>query len=170
MTSLNILLRSEFSSKRSDQENLLRTVEEQKKKNEAEVEKLRSQITTLTATQDAKLITTNLEKQTEAITAKRGELAAKEKEIDQAEQKISEVQEKQQPVASKGFIRDILSDENGISFHRFQMFAWTIVLTVIFITKVYNDLGMPDFDATVLGLMGISGGTYIGFKLPAQPG
>jgi hypothetical protein len=32
---------------------------------------------------------------------------------------------------------------------------------------VLRDLAMPDFSAMVLGLMGISSGTYFGFKLPA---
>ena len=69
---------------------------------------------------------------------------------------------------SAGFLRDLLSDGNGYSFHRFQIFAWTIVLGVIFISSVYNRLTMPEFSATLLGLMGISSGTYIGFKFPEQ--
>ena len=69
---------------------------------------------------------------------------------------------------SKGFLRDILSDSSGYSFHRFQIFAWTIVLGIIFISSVYNNLTMPEFSATLLGLMGISSGTYIGFKFPEQ--
>jgi small-conductance mechanosensitive channel len=69
---------------------------------------------------------------------------------------------------SHGFIRDILSDSSGYSFHRFQIFAWTIVLGVIFVSSVYNELTMPEFSATLLGLMGISSGTYIGFKFPEQ--
>jgi len=69
---------------------------------------------------------------------------------------------------SKGFLRDILSDGSGYSFHRFQIFAWTIVLGIIFIASVYNKLTMPEFSATLLGLMGISSGTYIGFKFPEQ--
>ncbi|HXU08833.1 MAG TPA: hypothetical protein VN743_07530, partial [Blastocatellia bacterium] len=69
---------------------------------------------------------------------------------------------------SAGFLRDVLSDGNGYSFHRFQIFAWTIVLGVIFISSVYNGLTMPEFSATLLGLMGISSGTYIGFKFPEQ--
>jgi hypothetical protein len=69
---------------------------------------------------------------------------------------------------SKGFLRDILSDSSGYSFHRFQIFAWTIVLGIMFISSVYNNLTMPDFSATLLGLMGISSGTYIGFKFPEQ--
>jgi hypothetical protein len=69
---------------------------------------------------------------------------------------------------SKGFIRDILSDASGYSFHRFQIFAWTIVLGIIFISSVYNNLTMPEFSTTLLGLMGISSGTYIGFKFPEK--
>lgn len=71
-------------------------------------------------------------------------------------------------IVSAGFLRDILSDGSGYSFHRFQIFAWTIVLGVIFVSSVYNGLTMPEFSATLLGLMGISSGTYIGFKFPEQ--
>ncbi|HSS21376.1 MAG TPA: hypothetical protein VLL54_14975 [Pyrinomonadaceae bacterium] len=69
---------------------------------------------------------------------------------------------------SKGFLQDILGDANGYSFHRFQIFAWTIVLGIIFVSSVYNSLTMPEFSATLLGLMGLSSGTYIGFKFPEQ--
>jgi hypothetical protein len=72
------------------------------------------------------------------------------------------------PVAIKpvstSFWRDILSDENGLSFHRFQMVIWTLVLTTIFVVRVYATLSMPDFNAQLLGLTGISAGTYLGFK------
>jgi hypothetical protein len=69
---------------------------------------------------------------------------------------------------SHGFLRDILADASGYSFHRFQIFAWTIVLGIIFVSSVYNNLTMPQFSATLLGLMGLSSGTYIGFKFPEQ--
>jgi len=72
------------------------------------------------------------------------------------------------PQASRGFFPDILSDCGSYSFHRFQIFAWTLVLAVIFVTSVYNNLKMPEFSATLLGLMGISAGTYIGFKIPEK--
>lgn len=68
---------------------------------------------------------------------------------------------------SCGFIRDILSDSDSISFHRFQMFVWSIVLGIIFVQKVAATLIMPDFDTQLLGLMGISSGAYLGFKIPA---
>ncbi len=69
---------------------------------------------------------------------------------------------------SRGFLRDVLSDGAGYSFHRFQIFAWTLLLGIMFVSSVYNDLMMPEFSATLLGLMGISSGTYIGFKFPEQ--
>ena len=65
---------------------------------------------------------------------------------------------------SRGFLNDMLNDAGGVSFHRFQMFVWTLVLGVIFIASVYKNLSMPEFSATLLGLMGISSGTYVGFK------
>jgi hypothetical protein len=70
--------------------------------------------------------------------------------------------------ASQGLLRDILRDGSGYSFHRFQIFAWSIVLGIIFLSAVYNSLAMPEFSTTLLGLMGISSGTYIGFKIPEQ--
>jgi hypothetical protein len=70
---------------------------------------------------------------------------------------------------SRGFLRDVLGDTGGgISLHRFQMFVWTLVLGIIFISSVYAQLAMPNFNATLLGLMGISSGTYLGFKFPEK--
>ena len=74
------------------------------------------------------------------------------------------------PVASRGFLNDILSDDQGISIYRFQLFAWTLVLGVIFCASVYNGLTMPQFSTTLLGLMGVSSGTYLGFKVPENSG
>lgn len=71
------------------------------------------------------------------------------------------------PSESKDFLTDILTDgTNGASFHRFQMFVWTFVLAILFIYSVWNRLSMPEFSATLLALMGISSGTYLGFKIP----
>ncbi len=70
---------------------------------------------------------------------------------------------------SEGFLRDILRDETGISFHRFQMASWTVILGFVFVSAVYMHLSMPNFSPMLLGLMGISSGTYIGFKIPDPP-
>jgi hypothetical protein len=66
----------------------------------------------------------------------------------------------------KGVMYDLLAENNLISFHRFQIFVWTLVLGIMFVANVYNELAMPQFSATLLGLLGISAGTYVGFKLP----
>ena len=60
---------------------------------------------------------------------------------------------------------DILSDKYGVSFHRFQIAVWTLVLGIIFGVQVYKVLAMPQFNETLLGLMGISAGTYLGLKI-----
>ena len=70
----------------------------------------------------------------------------------------------------KGVMYDLLAENNLISFHRFQIFVWTLVLGIMFVANVYNELAMPQFSSTLLGLLGISAGTYVGFKLPeAKP-
>ena len=70
------------------------------------------------------------------------------------------------PSVSRGFLNDLLSDANGVSIYRFQLFAWTLILGVIFCASVYDGLQMPQFSTTLLGLMGLSSGTYLGFKVP----
>lgn len=70
----------------------------------------------------------------------------------------------------QGFLTDVLSDANGINLQRFQMFTWTLILGIIFCAQVYQTLMMPQFSATLLGLMGISSGTYLSFKFPEQHG
>jgi hypothetical protein len=79
---------------------------------------------------------------------------------------LAQIPTQQEPKNS--FWRDILSDENGITFHRFQIVIWTLVLAVIFVSKVRTDRTMPDFSNQLLGLMGISSGTYVGFKFPEK--
>jgi hypothetical protein len=70
---------------------------------------------------------------------------------------------------SAGFWNDLVSDDRGaVSLDRFQIVAWSLVLGGVFLYSVVWDLTMPEFNATVLSLMGISSGTYIGFKLPSS--
>jgi hypothetical protein len=72
------------------------------------------------------------------------------------------------PQPSKGFLTDLLTEGLGPSFHRFQMVLFTVILAVIFVVKTASALIMPEFDTTLLGLMGISSGTYLGFKLQGK--
>ncbi len=73
-------------------------------------------------------------------------------------------QEQVQP--SAGFWRDISTNAHGVTLYRFQNIAWTGLFGLVFISQVVASLSMPDFDNSVLALMGISAGSYLGFKLP----
>jgi hypothetical protein len=67
---------------------------------------------------------------------------------------------------SSGFFKDVLTDGASIGLHRFQMLVWTAVLFFVFWNAVWNRLALPEFDNTLLALMGISAGAYLGFKFP----
>jgi len=67
---------------------------------------------------------------------------------------------------SQGWLIDVLSDADGIDFHRFQIVAWTFVLGIVFLYDVWQRLAMPEFNATLLGLQGLSAATYVGLKIP----
>jgi hypothetical protein len=70
---------------------------------------------------------------------------------------------------SSGWWQDVVSNEDGvIALDRLQIVVWTLVLGGIFLTSVLWDLTMPEFNTTLLALMGISSGTYIGFQLPLK--
>lgn len=84
-------------------------------------------------------------------------------------QNLALVNQLAQKLASINFFDDILTDVNGICLHRFQTLAWTFVLGVIFLADVLKNDAMPVFDSTTLAVLGISGGTYLGFKIPEQP-
>lgn len=65
---------------------------------------------------------------------------------------------------SNGFLKDILQDELGYSVHRAQMFMWTVIMGIIFVTNVIRFQQIPQLDESLLGLMGISSGAYVGLK------
>ena len=50
----------------------------------------------------------------------------------------------------KGVMYDLLAENNLISFHRFQIFVWTLILGIMFVVNVYGELAMPEFSATLL--------------------
>jgi hypothetical protein len=84
-----------------------------------------------------------------------------------AQQALKDRQAETMP-QSQGFLTDILSDNDGYSLHRFQVLVWTLVVAVIFWYSVWRDLAMPQLGDTLLALMGISAGTYLGFKFPEK--
>jgi hypothetical protein len=97
------------------------------------------------------------------------ELQSKEARLAEVEAALSKPSPLLSPAASEGFFADILRDGNGVSFHRFQMVVWTVVLGMVFIRAVYKDFSMPEFDPALLALMGVYSGTYVGFKFPEKP-
>jgi hypothetical protein len=65
---------------------------------------------------------------------------------------------------SQGFFVDLLSDDNGVSLHRFQNFIWTAIAILIYVMKVaYVKAGcvFPEISDTLLALTGISGATFL---------
>jgi hypothetical protein len=95
--------------------------------------------------------------------------------LDQTQQGELETLEKV-PKSYSGFaslrqmLMDVISDDaEGVAIYRFQMLAWTIALGFVFIFKVAVDRSIPTFDVATLGLLGISSGTYLGFKLQNDP-
>ena len=71
---------------------------------------------------------------------------------------------------SVSFFKDVLTDGVTIGLHRFQMLVWTVVVFFVFWGAVWNRLALPEFDNTLLALMGISAGAYLGFKFPENMG
>jgi hypothetical protein len=69
------------------------------------------------------------------------------------------------PAASDGFWMDLLGDNESVAVHRLQIVVWTAILGVIFFKEIYESFRLPTFDSNLLILMGISGGTYVGFKI-----
>jgi hypothetical protein len=116
------------------------------------------------------LITDELDTITESVLALIGIGAATALASTLIDQKKEIPQPDEPGGKSIGFLNDVMSDPTGVSLHRFQMFVWTLVLGVIFCGNVFKDLEMPQFSATLLGLMGVSSGTYLGFKVPEKKG
>jgi hypothetical protein len=72
------------------------------------------------------------------------------------------------PQRSRNILRELVTDDTGVALHKVQVVVWTIVLCGAFLYLVGRDLEMPVFDGTLLTLMGISSGTYLGFKWPEK--
>jgi len=140
------------SSKRSDTVSKLQPLEKEKEALGTELDELKKQIAASTPP-PSDLKVKDAEKKTR---------------LDQVKMEIQALKDAKAPEKSKNFLTDILDDADGITLHRFQIFIWTIVLGIIFLASIYNSLAMPQFSGTLLALMGISGGTYIGFKFPEK--
>ena len=103
-----------------------------------------------------------------SLASKRTELATLEAQLQEVRSQLDDAASGLQKPESEGLFVDLLSDVNGVTFHRFQIAVWTVVLGLIFIYSVWTSLTMPQFSDTLLALMGISAGTYVGFKIPER--
>jgi len=90
------------------------------------------------------------------------------KRLEELDAQLKGVEPSENEKLSHGFLYDLLTDGQGYSFHRFQIFAWTLILGIIFVASVYEGLHMPEFNSTLLGLMGLSAGTYVSLKFPEK--
>jgi len=98
-----------------------------------------------------------------AVAGEKEAIVTKRAQIDE---QITKLEERLADPVSKTLFIDLVSDRSGVSFHRFQNVAWTVVLGIVFLFLVYQNLAMPEFSPTLLTLMGITSGTYLGFKFP----
>jgi hypothetical protein len=155
------------SSKLGAKASQLQTLAAEKAALEARVAEIKSQLSKL----DERISSMQPDANAADITNRAAlslEAVQKEFRLDQVGQEITALSGSMTRSVSVNFLTDVLSEGNTQSFHRFQIFAWTIVLGIIFVASVYNNLAMPQFSPTLLGLMGISAGTYLGFKFPEE--
>lgn len=113
-------------------------------------------------------VSTPSQEELSALPLWRTELATKRAELKMVTKQLVDAQSHQEKPITDGFFADLLTDANGYTFHRLQVVVWTVVLGIIFLWSVWRTLSMPEFSETVLALMGISAGTYLGFKIPER--
>lgn len=92
--------------------------------------------------------------------------------IDTVDQQNSLI--RSQDSESQGLLTDILSDNDGLSLHRFQCLIFNLLIAGWFIFRTFNNLTLigkinidqiiPDLSSNNLLLLGISSGTYIALK------
>jgi hypothetical protein len=82
----------------------------------------------------------------------------------QDKKEIDENRPRHQNSPSRGFFIDMLSDDTGISLHRFQNFVWTMIAMTVYlykVTRITSGCVLPELSDTLLALTGISSATYL---------
>jgi hypothetical protein len=69
---------------------------------------------------------------------------------------------------SQGFFNDLISERGEPEVSRLQMLIWNVVLGLVFIWQSVFEWKMPEFDATLMTLLGISSTAYVGFKFVSK--
>jgi hypothetical protein len=70
--------------------------------------------------------------------------------------------------ASRGFFTDLISEAGEPEVSRLQMLVWNFILGIVFIWQSVFQWTMPEFDAMLMTLLGISSAAYVGFKYAAK--
>jgi len=68
------------------------------------------------------------------------------------------------PFRTQGWFRDMVTDVDGTALHRLQAVAWSLLIGAAFVYVTFKSGAMPQLDDNLLGVMGISGAGYVGFK------
>jgi hypothetical protein len=79
-----------------------------------------------------------------------------------ANPKVTRIQDQ----ARQNFLKDILTDANGISISRFQTLCFNLIYGGIFISTLFVSGQIFGFDASALALLGLSSGAYAVTKIP----
>jgi len=69
---------------------------------------------------------------------------------------------------SQGFLTDLIAEGGETEISKLQLVVWNAVLGVVFIWESLSDWAMPEFDQTLMMLLGISSTAYVGFKASSQ--
>jgi hypothetical protein len=66
---------------------------------------------------------------------------------------------------SRGLLHDLIADAHGeVALGRFQAVVWTAVIGGVFIHGVLSTGAVTDLDASLVALMGMTAGAYVGLK------
>ncbi len=80
---------------------------------------------------------------------------------------IGDKRPRHQNTPSQGFFTDILSDDTGISVHRFQNVVWTVIAITVYLYKLSKVTGgcqLPELSDTLLALTGMSNATFLALR------
>ncbi|MFN0080535.1 MAG: hypothetical protein ACKVY0_29050 [Prosthecobacter sp.] len=69
---------------------------------------------------------------------------------------------------TQGFLMDLVTEGGEAEVSRLQMVVWNVVLGVVFVWQTFARWEMPEFDANLMALMGISSTAYVGYKWNAS--
>ncbi len=62
------------------------------------------------------------------------------------------------------FFSNLVSDQKGLSIHRFQNVVFSLAIGLYFLYEVFKNHQIPELDDNLMALMGISSGTYLAIK------